>query len=382
MSKIKIGYVVNDLTVGGVSQVVISLCNSLDYLKYEIHLLILSDSLTMLNNIPLNNNVTLHLFNYKFETSYTLFTYLKNSFFLRKTFKKSIEIREKIIELNLNILHFHTLPRQLAIGILAYKKQPNIKLIFTDHSARITQGDYKIYQRALLSLAYKRLYKYYNLIAVSNVVSNYILKYKLNNKKLILKTLENSINIKDYVRTSEIVKEKLNCIYISRINYSKGHITLIEAWKKLNHPLKGKLFIIGPDETNGKIETYAKMDESIVFTGSVSNVRDFLNISSIGIFPSSKEGLPISLLEKMAYKLPVITSDIPELKEIINNNIEGLNFKLNDVDSLLEKVLHLFNNTSKIIEMGNFSREKVELICNLNNPIEFHNNIYNLVLQQ
>ena len=382
MGKVKLGFVVNNLVMGGVSKVLINLCNSLDPEKYDIHLLILSGDLEMEKINPLNDHIKKHLFNYKFSSKYDLITYLKNSFSYRSTYIRAKEVLQVISDLNLDILHFHTLPRQLVIGILAKKTNPGLKLVFTDHSARISKDQYNWYQEFLLSIAYKRLYHNYNLIAVSKAVSHYIKSHGLSNGKLKFEMLENSISIADYGRSKSLKDSKQQFIYISRINNEKGHDVLIEAWLKLDHKNKGQLVIIGPDETSGDVPKLAQNNKSIVFTGSVSDVKTYLDNSTIAVFPSKKEGLPLALLEMMAFELPVIVSDIDELTSIVSHEKEGLHFKLDDSNDLVEKMELLLNNQELAIKLGGKARTKVEEICEKNDPVKFHDVFYNELLNK
>ena len=379
MSKIRIGFVVNNLVVGGVSAVLINLCNQLNQTKYEVHLLVLSDDLEMEKIIPLSTHVNKFIFNYAFLDSYNLSSYLKSAFNQKITSSRSAKVTAKIKELNLDILHFHTLPRQLVIGQLAQKESPNLKLVFTDHLLSISEGQYKKHQRILLTIALKRYYRSYHLIAVSKTVYNFIRQNSLNNKEFEL--LENSISINDYNRTDPITLDTPNkFIYVSRMNHHKGQNTLIEAWEKIKHPNKGKLILVGPDESNGKFFEMAKGDSSIEFSGSVSNVKDYLNNSTVAIFPSQKEGLPIALLEMMAYELPIICSSIPELTSIISDKKEGLHFMLDDIDDLASKIIFAIKNKDKMILMGKNARSKVEDICRRNEPIAFHDSFYKTIL--
>jgi len=379
LSKIRIGFVVNNLVVGGVSAVLINLCNQLNQTKYEVHLLVLSDDLEMEKIIPLSTHVNKFIFNYAFLDSYNLSSYLKSAFNQKVTSSRSAKVTAKIKELNLDILHFHTLPRQLVIGQLAQKESPNLKLVFTDHLLSISEGQYKKHQRILLTIALKRYYRSYHLIAVSKTVYNFIRQNSLNNKEFEL--LENSISINDYNRTDPITLDTPNkFIYVSRMNHHKGQNTLIEAWEKIKHPNKGKLILVGPDESNGKFFEMAKGDSSIEFSGSVSNVKDYLNNSTVAIFPSQKEGLPIALLEMMAYEFPIICSSIPELTSIISDKKEGLHFMLDDIDDLASKIIFAIKNKDKMILMGKNARSKVEDICRRNEPIAFHDSFYKTIL--
>ena len=262
MQKLRIGFVVNNLIVGGVSKVLISLCNSLDINKYDIYIFILSNDTQMEKYIQLNSNVNRYIFNYSFKNSYTSISYLKSAFLKSDTKIRAKKIIEGITKLNLDVLHFHTLPRQLPIGQLILKKNPKIKLIFTDHSVRISAIEYKTHQKFLLKIAYSRFYKNFNIIAVSKKVYNSITQNNLNDASKKIKILENSISISDYNRTKKI--DTNSFIYISRITDQKGHRTLINAWKSIKNKEKGTLYIIGPDESNGAIIQLAKNDKTIV----------------------------------------------------------------------------------------------------------------------
>jgi len=377
MDMIKIGFIVNNLVVGGVSKVLIDLCNHLPKEKFEIHLLVLSSEQEMLKQMSLNENVKIHTFKYDFNQSYSLYSYLKNSFYLKGSAARAQPVIEKALALNLAILHFHTLPRQLVIGILARKKIPHLKLVFTDHLVRFPKGQYRLYQKNLLAIAYNKLYRECYVITVSKAVFDNVMENKLIANHNQIKLLPNSIKIENYRRSKNIASIAENrFIYVARINHHKGQDTLIEAWKLIKNPNKGKLFIVGPDESDGRIPGLAKNDHSIVFTGSISNINEFLDNSTVAIFPSQQEGLPISLLEKMAYELPVICSNIPELTSIIEDQKHGLHFELDNIDQLAEKLEYAINHKNELIEMGKNARIKVEKICQENDPVSFHEELY------
>lgn len=381
MSKIKIGFIANDLSVGGVSAVLINLCNRLNKELYEVHLLLLSANQKMETIVPLDSSVHKHIFDYPFSDNYSLLSYFKAAFNKKITLAKSAPVLNKIADLNIDILHFHTLPRQLVIGQLAKKANKNLSLIYTDHLVRLEDSGYSWYQKLALEFAHKRFYSNYHVIAVSNAVLNSLERNGRHDIKCRLQLLENSINIEEYSRIKPLDNFHENhFIYVSRMNHHKGQDTLIKAWLKLNNPNKGKLVLVGPDESNGSFHKMAKEDDSIIFTGSISTIKQYLENSNYAVFPSQKEGLPISLLEKMAFELPVICSDIPELTSIISDHQEGIYFKLDHVDSLVEKLDFAINNKMEMIEMGKNARKKVEEICSINDPIQFHNKLYNQLI--
>lgn len=379
--KKRLGFIVNNLTVGGVSTVLINLCNSLVSSSYEIHLIILSQDIEMEEILPINKEVIKHYINYNFDDNYSLKSYLINSIFLDLTKKKSTEVLMLIKQLKLDILHLHTLPKQLTIGILAKRENPNLELVFTDHVLRIGELDYNFYQRILLGFAYKILYNKYHLIAVSKSVANYINNFNLHNPKLVFQTLENSIDFSKYkIEKQEQLGEREVLIYIARINENKGQKTLIQSWKLCNKHKEDLLYLVGPDETNGQIPSLAENDPSIILTGSTSDIQSLLRKATIGIYPSQKEGLPISLLEMMAFELPIIVSDIPELTSVIRNDQEGLHFKLDDEVDLKNKIESLLRNRIKREFLGKKARKRAEEIAKENDPVTFHNKFYNQII--
>jgi glycosyltransferase involved in cell wall biosynthesis len=383
MTKKKICFIANNLTVGGVSNVLIRLCNRLNSKQYDIHLILLSDDLSMEKILPLKGHIKKHIIPYEFDLDYSLKGYLKSAYFNKGTEVRAANILKKINEINPNILHFHTLPRQLKIGQIAKANHPRLKLIFTDHLVRFTTKEYKKHQYLLLALAYKKYYKGYNLVSVSKAVQKHLNKFSIpdNSKQHLL--LENTIDTSNYKRKIPLEDLRENCVvYVSRINHHKGQNTLITAWLKFHHPEKGKLLIIGPDESNGKIQKMAMGDPTILFLGSVPNVIDYLNRATLAIFPSQKEGLPIALLEKMALALPLIVSDIPELTTIIEDKKEGLHFKLDDQDDLANKIKYALNHKSEMKKYAEMARKKVEDICSKNDPIKFHNQLYSQLMSK
>ena len=75
--------------------------------------------------------------------------------------------------------------------------------------------------------------------------------------------------------------------------------------------------------------------KNISFHGTVPNIDDYLIAADLFISSSKSEGLPNSVLEALAWGVPVILSDIPAHREIINiSSKAGLTFPIDDEDQL------------------------------------------------
>ena len=368
MKKIRLVHVVNNLSVGGVSRVLLDLCDQADLNKYDISIICLSSNLEMLHQSPLRKGIDLFTFKYFFDTFYTLRRYLYLTYYKRVTAKRSKQVIDKIIQIQPDIIHFHILPRELMIGHLILEVMPEVKMVFTDHLMRIGEDDYSYINRALLKIAYRKLYSKFNVISVSKSVerSNRMNGFLSQHKKHRL--IENRIDCSKYDLTKKASKQTVNVVYVARLSIVKGHMDLLKAWEVVSKKWDCKLFLIGDGELYDELFQYSEKyidNGSVVFAGSVDNVTDFLQISDFAVFPSYKEGLPMALLEQAVIGLPVVASDIPELTDIIEHETHGLIFKVGNVPDLINKLEIMIDNKLLRLKYGeNIKKMALSRFCN------------------
>jgi glycosyltransferase involved in cell wall biosynthesis len=105
----------------------------------------------------------------------------------------------------------------------------------------------------------------------------------------------------------------------------KGQGILIEAFLLLlNDYPKAKLYLIGDGKDLNFFREKYKNQTSIVFTGSVNNVKKWLSTFNLFCFPSRIEALGSSVLEAMTLRIPVIVSNAGGLPELIGKNERGI----------------------------------------------------------
>lgn len=145
-------------------------------------------------------------------------------------------------------------------------------------------------------------------------------------------TIPTAINLPDTDKknTSDILQRfdipsKKYFLFLARLVQDKNPNYLIRAFEKAS--TKGyKLVIAGNNPSNPEYEKHlhdlaAKCDD-IIFTGPVYGVdKDKLLRDAFAFcIPSTIEGLSISLLEAMGYKLPIIASNIPANREVLETD--------------------------------------------------------------
>ena len=133
---------------------------------------------------------------------------------------------------------------------------------------------------------------------------------------------------------------------------TKGLEYLVKAVKflKFNFGLnleKIKFLIIGDGEEIKKIESMIKemkLEKEIVLAGRISEIQKFMKAFDVFVSPSVKEGFPWVILEAMAAKLPIVSTNVGALPEIIENGKNGIIVEPRNPQQLAEAIKYLLEN--------------------------------------
>jgi glycosyltransferase involved in cell wall biosynthesis len=115
---------------------------------------------------------------------------------------------------------------------------------------------------------------------------------------------------------------------VGRISEQKGQRYLLEAAPEvLQRFPQAQFWIIGEGEPRAELEKKAAalgLGQAVKFLGQRSGVCQLVRQMDLFVSPSLWEGLPTVILESMACGVPVIATDIPGTREIIQPQINGL----------------------------------------------------------
>ena len=137
-------------------------------------------------------------------------------------------------------------------------------------------------------------------------------------------------------------------LFLSRLVPEKGVHFLMDAWEGLEKSIKGEFKLAIAGDTTYKDKYYQSIlqrrSDEIVFTGHVTGeTKSQLLCHALALVqPSTMEGMPMSVLEAKGLGIPVILSDIPELKAIASD--DDLVFKSGDSDDLRRVLVNLFRD--------------------------------------
>lgn len=149
-------------------------------------------------------------------------------------------------------------------------------------------------------------------------------------------------------------------LYVGRIVPEKGLDILLKAWKDIK--TDKKLVIAGSssdtDEYFQKVKALA--DDRVIFTGFTTGrpLKELYSNAYLYCLPSNLEGMPLTVLEAMSYGNCVLTSDIEECTEVVEDR--GVVFKKGDVGDLRDKLQNLLDSLDTV---EGYKKEATEFIC-------------------
>ncbi|MBP5387236.1 MAG: glycosyltransferase family 4 protein [Prevotella sp.] len=167
-------------------------------------------------------------------------------------------------------------------------------------------------------------------------------------------------NIMEYPKENHHERDKgvFTLLFLGKICKEKGIFDLIEVISEHIDELEGKikLFIAGIGETDRLQDVihHLKLDETIKYMGWVSGPDkiELLNKSDAFVLPSYYEGVPISLLEAFSYHLPVISTNVGGIPEILTDGVNGIMVAPGDHEGLYQAIARLASSVQLREQMG------------------------------
>ena len=101
-------------------------------------------------------------------------------------------------------------------------------------------------------------------------------------------------------------------------------------------------------------------------------------ISDLFVFPSLREGLPVSVMEAMASGLPIIASNIRGNRDLVENHKGGILLSTNSVEEWRQTIKNMVKDSEERLGMSKYNLDKVQMFSKERVLLET-NNIYKLL---
>jgi len=182
-------------------------------------------------------------------------------------------------------------------------------------------------------------------------------------------------NACDPVPEVPYVDREKSIIWVGYMDDNKAPDILLKAWKQIleeenmdeeNNTFKysdWSVTLMGNGHV-GKFQNLADklgLHDKVTFTGYIVGQQkdDYFRNASIHVLSSYHEGFPMVVLESWAYGIPVISTPVGGLPDVIEENKNCVTFKFGDPDDLAEKIKMLIRDAELRKEMSSFEREFV-----------------------
>jgi glycosyltransferase involved in cell wall biosynthesis len=156
-------------------------------------------------------------------------------------------------------------------------------------------------------------------------------------------------------------------LYLSGLDAQKGTLDLLRALSKVRERVgelrvifAGEWFSQAGKESADRLIGELGLERVLEFVGPVGTERkrELLRQADLFILPSLNEGQPYAILEAMCAELPVVTTSVGCIPEMIRNGVEGFLITPGDIEALADRIAQLLADEGLREKMGLAGRER------------------------
>ncbi|GAB6455691.1 glycosyltransferase [Bacillus luti] len=342
--KKKLLFVIDSLNIGGAEKSIVSLLNLIDYSKYEIDFLLFKKDGDLRKYVPNQVNM-LPIPEYFQYISNEKVSVNKSILYFYYRIKTTVHLR--INEYKKHVLHseqvvFRSLEKIIApaqkkydVAIAYSQGMPTYfvanKVNASKKMAWInTDYVHTLYDKELDYESYKKINK---IITVSRNTQDSVSKIRKEYKKkvnLFFDIVDPYMihQMANEHEVSEFDQSLINIVTVGRLVTAKGYSNAIETARLLQQSgYKFKWFGIGEGPERKKLQELInkyKLNDCFILLGKRLNPYPYIKNCDIYVQTSIKEGFGLTVSEAKILRKPIVCTNFPTAKEIINHNVDGL----------------------------------------------------------
>jgi glycosyltransferase involved in cell wall biosynthesis len=212
-----------------------------------------------------------------------------------------------------------------------------------------------------------------NVIACSHFVRRTIIEHGADKDRVAV--LHNPARVAEFGRPTQahVLRSEFGIeatapviLSVGRLDPSKGHLALIEAFAEVHrHAREAYLLICGQTFTRDQYELKLKqrvaelgLREKVIFAGQRMDLPNIMADSDIFCLPTVDEAFGLVFPEAMAAGLPVVAYRSGGVPEIVVDGVTGLLSEPNDIQCLAENLLQLVSNPEQARQFGQMGRTR------------------------
>ncbi|MCM8761517.1 MAG: glycosyltransferase, partial [Candidatus Omnitrophica bacterium] len=144
----------------------------------------------------------------------------------------------------------------------------------------------------------------------------------------------------------------------------KDHNSLIKAFQGVakRHP-HTRLLIVGDGPLKKELEALISaggISDRVIFTGRIKDTAPYYRVMDIFVLTSLSENMPNALIQAMATGIPVVATDVGDIRDITGPNIGAVIVRPKDVEAVEKGILYFLGCPDEAKRVGDALRRKAE----------------------
>jgi N-acetyl-alpha-D-glucosaminyl L-malate synthase BshA len=304
----------------------------------------------------------------------------------------SLSLASKMVEVaefeRLDLLHVHYAIPHATSAFLAkeiMRKNRDIKIFTTLHGTDITLVGL---EPSFLPLVKFSIEKSDGVTTVSRFLKEKtITNYEIDKNIQVIPNFVDTNLFRpetscDFRKTIAPKGEKI-LVHTSNFRPVKRVPDTIRIFEKVQKEIPSKLILVGDGPDRSECERLTRqldLGDSVKFLGKQEALVEILSSSDLFLIPSQSESFGLAALEAMACGLPVVSSSVGGLPELVKHNETGFIAEIGDVDRMAKYALELLSNDKKYKLFSENSRQRAVSKFDKSIVVPLYEEYYELIL--
>jgi glycosyltransferase involved in cell wall biosynthesis len=143
----------------------------------------------------------------------------------------------------------------------------------------------------------------------------------------------------------------------------KGHVHVLQAVARVvqRHP-RFRIVFIGDGAERATLERLTAdlgLREHVVFAGLRHDAAELMQGFDVSILGSSEESFPNAIMESMAVAVPVVSTRVGGVSELVDDGVHGKLVPYGDVEAMAEAIVWMLDHPDERRRMGRAGRERI-----------------------
>lgn len=174
-------------------------------------------------------------------------------------------------------------------------------------------------------------------------------------------------------------------IHMSNFRPVKRVEDVVAVFADVRKKLKAKLLMVGDGPERPRAEWAAEqrgIADDVFFVGKQNEIEKLLSISDLLLLPSELESFGLVVIEAMACEVPVISTSVGGVREVVEHGEDGFLFEVGDTKAMSDAAIAILSDPDCQLRMGHTARDHARQKYCASGVVQRYEQIYHRTLEQ